>query len=81
MVRVLTTHSFVHSPGSGGTTGGLALGVALSGLSARTKLHAFCACDDDEYFYREIDQLITNLGLGDRFKARVRKSISPRMRA
>jgi hypothetical protein len=59
----------------------LALGVALSGLSARTKLHAFCACDDDEYFYREIDQLITNLGLGDRFKARVRQSISPRMRA
>lgn len=56
--------------GSGGTTGGLALGVALSGLSARTKLHAFCACDDDEYFYREIDQLITNLGLSDRFKAR-----------
>jgi D-cysteine desulfhydrase family pyridoxal phosphate-dependent enzyme len=56
--------------GSGGTTGGLALGMALSGQSSRTKLHAFCACDSNEYFYNELDQLIANMGLGDKFKAR-----------
>jgi len=58
-------------PGSGGTTAGLALGLALSGLSSRTKLHAFCACDSDEYFYNEIDNLLVNMGLSERFKAKV----------
>jgi len=56
--------------GSGGTTAGLALGLALSGLSSRTKLHAFCACDSDEYFYNEIDNLLVNMGLSERFKAK-----------
>jgi hypothetical protein len=46
--------------------------MALSGQSSRTKLHAFCACDSNEYFYNELDQLIANMGLGDKFKARVR---------
>lgn len=57
--------------GSGGTTGGLAIGMALSGISPRTRLHAFCACDNESYFYSEIDQLLNNLGLSDRYKAQV----------
>lgn len=40
--------------GSGGTTGGLALGVHLSGLDSR--MHGFSVSDHPEYFYDYIDR-------------------------
>ena len=46
--------------GSGGTTAGVALGAHLSGLG--TKVHAFCVCDDEAYFYDYIDGLLHDLG-------------------
>lgn len=42
--------------GSGGSASGIALGVALSGLSCR--VHAFSVCDSPEYFYDFMDQEI-----------------------
>lgn len=46
--------------GSAGTTAGIALGSELSGLGA--DIHAFAVCDDPDYFYEEVDGLITELG-------------------
>ena len=47
--------------GSGGTTAGLALGLHLSGSKA--KLHSFGVCDDPEYFYNYIQELIDGMGV------------------
>ena len=38
----------------------MALGAHLSGLG--TKVHAFCVCDDEAYFYDYIDGLLHDLG-------------------
>ncbi len=46
--------------GSGGTTAGIALGNHLSGFGAR--VHAYTACDDEEYFYAFIDGLFADMG-------------------
>eukprot|EP00879_Flechtneria_rotunda_P019724 GHRR01020725.1.p1 GENE.GHRR01020725.1~~GHRR01020725.1.p1 ORF type:complete len:184 (+),score=80.96 GHRR01020725.1:487-1038(+) len=46
--------------GSSGTTAGLALGNQLSGFSAA--IRAYSVCDEPEYFYREIDGLLLDLG-------------------
>lgn len=56
-----------HSPycasqasGSGGTAGGLALGLHLNGAGVR--VHAYGVCDDPDYFYDYIDGLYSGLG-------------------
>ena len=46
--------------GSGGTAAGLALGARLSGMDMR--VHAFGVCDDEDYFYDFIDQLLEEAG-------------------
>ncbi|KAI8473149.1 MAG: tryptophan synthase beta subunit-like PLP-dependent enzyme [Monoraphidium minutum] len=46
--------------GSGGTTGGLALGNHLAGYGA--KVHAYGVCDDPDYFYDYVDGLYRGLG-------------------
>ena len=46
--------------GSGGTTAGLALGNALSGMGA--DIHAYGVCDDEEYFYNFINGIYEDLG-------------------
>ena len=46
--------------GSGGTTAGLALGLHLSGSKA--KLHSFGVCDDPQYFYNYVQELIDGMG-------------------
>ncbi|XXG51332.1 hypothetical protein AAC387_Pa02g5131 [Persea americana] len=48
--------------GSGGTIAGLALGSWLSKLKA--KVHAFCVCDDPDYFYDYVQGLIDGLQSG-----------------
>ena len=50
----------VFACGSGGTAAGLALGVALSGLSIR--VHAVNVCDDADYFYDHVDRVLQELG-------------------
>ncbi|KAF8066179.1 D-cysteine desulfhydrase 1 [Scenedesmus sp. PABB004] len=46
--------------GSSGTVAGLALGAAAAGGLGR--VHAFGVCDDPEYFYDEVDALLSELG-------------------
>lgn len=53
------TDLFVAS-GSGGTTAGLALGNALSGLGMR--IWSFGVCDDPAYFYSQVDRILADLG-------------------
>ncbi|KAL7234966.1 hypothetical protein ACSBR1_018441 [Camellia fascicularis] len=45
--------------GSGGTTAGLGIGSWLSKLKA--KVHAFCVCDDPDYFYEYVQGLLDGL--------------------
>jgi len=42
--------------GSGGTTGGIGIGVSLSSLSAR--VHGFSTSDSPDYFYNHIDKQV-----------------------
>ncbi|CAL5226871.1 g9743 [Coccomyxa viridis] len=49
----------INACGSGGTTAGLALGNALSGMGAT--IHAYGVCDDEDYFYDFIDGLYREL--------------------
>ena len=46
--------------GSGGTTAGIALGNHLSGMGAR--VHAYGVCDDPEYFYGFIQDILNDMG-------------------
>ncbi len=46
--------------GSGGTSAGVALGTRLSGMQAQ--VHAFGVCDDPNYFYSYMDELLQGLG-------------------
>ena len=46
--------------GSGGTAAGIALGNHLSGYGAR--IHAYGVCDDPDYFYAYIDDLLAGVG-------------------
>ncbi|XWS60797.1 hypothetical protein CRYUN_Cryun07bG0068200 [Craigia yunnanensis] len=48
--------------GSGGTIAGLSLGSWLGALKA--KVHAFCVCDDPDYFYDFVQGLIDGLQAG-----------------
>ncbi|KAL3835293.1 hypothetical protein ACJIZ3_010029 [Penstemon smallii] len=48
--------------GSGGTIAGLAVGSWLSNLGA--KVHAYCVCDDPEYFYEYSQSLLDGLEAG-----------------
>ncbi|CAN1265753.1 Putative D-cysteine desulfhydrase 1, mitochondrial [Linum perenne] len=48
--------------GSGGTIAGLALGSHLGGLKA--KVHAFSVCDDPDYFYAFVQDLLDGLKAG-----------------
>lgn len=48
--------------GSGGTVAGLSIGSWLSNLKA--KVHAFCVCDDPEYFYDYVQGLLDGLDAG-----------------
>ncbi|KAG4118217.1 hypothetical protein ERO13_D11G001200v2 [Gossypium hirsutum] len=48
--------------GSGGTIAGLSLGSWLGALKA--KVHAFCVCDDPDYFYDFVQDLIDGLQAG-----------------
>ena len=47
--------------GSGGTAGGIALGLHLAG-HADVRVHAFGVCDDPDYFYDYIDSLYADMG-------------------
>ncbi|KAL4364059.1 hypothetical protein GQ457_04G039290 [Hibiscus cannabinus] len=48
--------------GSGGTIAGLSLGSWFGALKA--KVHAFCVCDDPDYFYDFVQDLIDGLKAG-----------------
>ncbi|CAI9754054.1 unnamed protein product [Fraxinus pennsylvanica] len=48
--------------GSGGTIAGLSVGSWLSDLKA--KVHAYCVCDDPEYFYEYAQGLLDGLQAG-----------------
>ncbi|KAI5673970.1 hypothetical protein M9H77_14334 [Catharanthus roseus] len=48
--------------GSGGTIAGLSVACWLSNLKA--KVHAYCVCDDPEYFYDYSQGLLDGLGAG-----------------
>ncbi|KAK4488991.1 hypothetical protein RD792_004782 [Penstemon davidsonii] len=48
--------------GSGGTIAGLSVGSWLSNLGA--KVHAYCVCDDPEYFYEYSQSLLDGLEAG-----------------
>ncbi|XP_022885388.1 putative D-cysteine desulfhydrase 1, mitochondrial isoform X2 [Olea europaea var. sylvestris] len=48
--------------GSGGTIAGLSVGSWLSDLKA--KVHAYCVCDDPEYFYEYAQGLLDGLHAG-----------------
>ncbi|KAK6249867.1 hypothetical protein SCA6_003872 [Theobroma cacao] len=48
--------------GSGGTIAGLSLGSWLGELKA--KVHAFCVCDDPDYFYDFVQGLVDGLQAG-----------------
>ncbi|GER38454.1 D-cysteine desulfhydrase [Striga asiatica] len=48
--------------GSGGTIAGLSVGAWLSEL--RAKVHAFCVCDDPDYFYEFSQSLLDGLQAG-----------------
>lgn len=48
--------------GSGGTVAGLSLGSWLSKLKAN--VHAFCVCDDPDYFYDFVQDLLDGLQAG-----------------
>ncbi|KAL3628945.1 hypothetical protein CASFOL_027991 [Castilleja foliolosa] len=48
--------------GSGGTVAGLSVGASLSDLGA--KVHAYCVCDDPEYFYDYAQGLLDGLQAG-----------------
>ena len=50
----------VFACGSGGTAAGIALGSALSG--APWRVHAINVCDDANYFYRVVNQILKELG-------------------
>ena len=52
--------SHAQASGSGGTAGGLALGLHLS--KADVSVHAYGVCDDPAYFYDYIDGLFRGLG-------------------
>ena len=47
--------------GSGGTAGGIALGLRLAG-HGDVRVHAFGVCDDPDYFYDYIDGLYRDMG-------------------
>lgn len=55
----------VFACGSGGTAAGITLGVALAlGTSPRRpRVHAIGVCDDEDYFYREVADIATQMGL------------------
>ena len=59
----------VLATGSGGTAAGVALGVALSGMTGptgrRTKVVAYAVCDDESYFYDHVQMLLDQLGAVD----------------
>ncbi|XP_055826923.1 putative D-cysteine desulfhydrase 1, mitochondrial [Solanum dulcamara] len=48
--------------GSGGTVAGLSVASRLSGLKA--KIHAFCVCDDPDYFYEHLPGLHDGINAG-----------------
>lgn len=48
--------ALVHACGSGGTTAGMAIGVALFGV--RTRVVALAVCDDEAYFTRVIGGIV-----------------------
>ncbi|CAA0820954.1 Bifunctional D-cysteine desulfhydrase/1-aminocyclopropane-1-carboxylate deaminase-mitochondrial [Striga hermonthica] len=48
--------------GSGGTIAGLSVGAWLSDL--RAKVHAYCVCDDPDYFYEFSQSLLDGLQAG-----------------
>jgi 1-aminocyclopropane-1-carboxylate deaminase/D-cysteine desulfhydrase-like pyridoxal-dependent ACC family enzyme len=56
----------VFACGSGGTATGIALGVRLSGISA--KVHAIGVCDTPDEFYEHMEESATSLGINfDKF--------------
>ncbi|XP_047265546.1 bifunctional D-cysteine desulfhydrase/1-aminocyclopropane-1-carboxylate deaminase, mitochondrial, partial [Capsicum annuum] len=48
--------------GSGGTVAGLSIASRLSGLKA--KVNAFCICDDPDYFYEYVQELLDGINAG-----------------
>ncbi|XP_057804152.1 bifunctional D-cysteine desulfhydrase/1-aminocyclopropane-1-carboxylate deaminase, mitochondrial isoform X2 [Salvia miltiorrhiza] len=58
----ITFDDIIVACGSGGTIAGLAVGTWLSGLAA--KVHAYCVCDDPDYFYDYVQGLIDGLQAG-----------------
>ncbi|HAA53152.1 MAG TPA: D-cysteine desulfhydrase family protein [Myxococcales bacterium] len=57
----VTFDHIVFACGSGGTAAGLSLGAALS--APQTRVHAVNVCDDADYFYAHVDQVLTTLGV------------------
>lgn len=51
----------VFACGSGGTAAGLAIGARLSGMKA--KLHGIGVCDDEDYFYHHVEDVVRELGI------------------
>ncbi|KAF3652937.1 putative D-cysteine desulfhydrase 1, mitochondrial [Capsicum annuum] len=47
---------------SGGTVAGLSIASRLSGLKA--KVNAFCICDDPDYFYEYVQELLDGINAG-----------------
>lgn len=54
--------------GSGGTASGLAIGNYLAG--SRVRMHAVTVCDDADYFYAHLDEMLAAVGLGRETSAR-----------
>jgi D-cysteine desulfhydrase len=54
----------VQACGSGGTTGGIALGSHLAGMGWRVS--AYGVCDTPDYFYRHIDGILGGMGASER---------------
>lgn len=54
--------------GSGGTASGLAIGNYLTG--GNVKVTAVTVCDDAEYFYGHLDEMLVAVGLGGETSAR-----------
>lgn len=49
----------IFATGSGGTMAGIAIGAKLAGL--KSKLHAIGVCDNPDYFYRHLEDVVDDL--------------------
>jgi D-cysteine desulfhydrase len=65
--------------GSGGSTAGIALGIALAADALkvpRPKVHAVCVCDNPDYFYEEITKIAKELKVENISEEEVRQMLT-----